>query len=85
MAQVNPWFKDAEEYEEHRAMIADPSLWPSEILCLKKPQAIMESHGFERSFARIMATAPLVVFDMEGKPTEYGSVEEILAAGWVVD
>ena len=82
---MNKWFKDGDEESEHREMIADPSTWPGDELALKRPQAIMEGDGWERSFARVHADAPLTVVTMSGNWVTYASAQELLDDGWVVD
>lgn len=89
---INPWFKDQEEYEQHREMIDNPSRWPMSalpVLCLKNPGRIQRNDVDQ--FARIMvADEGGYWFWIAGAPAEDRSKEpwstdKLLENGWVVD
>lgn len=72
------------------AMIRDENRWPGETLCLKRKAREGEKNGVMGYAAFGVITTsrpPLIVYLREDfvREERFDSVEDLLAAGWVVD
>jgi hypothetical protein len=79
-----------ENYIGDAVMIRDPNRWPGETLCLKKRPKEGEKTGVMGYSAYGVITTPDLPITIYLRPdfiaaVKYNSVEELLAAGWLVD
>lgn len=84
---INPWFQDKEEHDDHLNMIKNPSTWPSSLLHLKHPARMEEKGSQETAFGMISANDFNIYVGHGARRTieHHDSAESIMKAGWVVD
>ncbi len=89
MATINTWFRDADERQEHINMMRDQKKWPwVDFLPVKHPErmASRSIHDQDKPTTGELREegVPIVHFD-DGTTETFGSLEELVDSGWVVD